>query len=145
MRTITACTWRRQLIVGGVSTFALGTPQLAGFASNAMAMNLPAVSKLVGETIDFVYEDETYRIEILTDTTLRWTKVAGSEGIGESDKEKYIYRTRSSQEIVLVWAEASGLGLTNIFRLKEEATLSTYATTKDRQVFENLGSIKLPT
>ena len=94
--------------------------------------------ELIGRTVLFEYSDETYQIDILTDTTLRWKRVKG-EKVGEGDEERYVY-SRLSEDIILVtWIEEGGPGLSNALNIATQ-TVTTHAN-MGRDVFENPGKL----
>ena len=87
---------------------------------------------------DLNYADETYRIEILDHTRLRWTRTAGPEP-GVTDEERYVATELGEQRWLITWIEATGLGLTSAIDLAT-GQLITHAN-EDRSVFENPGTI----
>ncbi|GAB5447032.1 MoaF-related domain-containing protein [Gymnodinialimonas sp.] len=91
---------------------------------------------LVGASFQFLYSDETYRIDILSEARLRWTRVAG-DNVGQSDEEAYVFDTLSPEIILVTWIEADGLGLSNALNVVD-GTLITHAN-HGREVFQNMG------
>lgn len=92
--------------------------------------------EIVGAEFLFVYSDETYRIEILSETSLRWTREAG-ENTGQSDQESYVFDHLGGDIILLSWIEADGLGLSNAMDVAD-GNLVTHAN-HGREVFQNKG------
>jgi phenolic acid decarboxylase len=94
--------------------------------------------ELLGKTLKFEYASETYRIDVLDETSVRWTRVAG-EDAGRGDTERYVY-SRLSEEIGLItWVEADGLGLSNALNFTA-GVVATHAN-EGREVFENPGKL----
>lgn len=88
---------------------------------------------------DFVYADETYRIELLDDERLRWERIAG-DGAGASDVERYVSGRLDGHRWLITWIEADGLGLSSVVDF-DAATLVTHAN-QGRDVFVNGGSVR---
>ena len=95
-------------------------------------------NELVGKTFQFEYSNETYQIEILTDATLRWTRVKG-ENTGEGDEERYVYSVLEEHLAMLTWIEDGGPGLSNALDFAKH-TVTTHAN-MGRDVFENPGKL----
>ena len=90
----------------------------------------------LGTNFRFIYSDETYRINILSDTSLHWTREVG-DNVGQSDEESYVLDVLSEDLIMLSWVEADGLGLSNVMNLSD-GNLVTHAN-HGRDVFQNRG------
>jgi len=95
---------------------------------------------IVGASFQFIYSDETYRIEVISEKRLRWTREAGNNA-GQSDEETYVFDVLSPEIILLTWIEADGLGLSNVLNLRD-GTLITHAN-HAREVFQNKGQHSL--
>ncbi|ABD56659.1 MoaF-related domain-containing protein [Jannaschia sp. CCS1] len=95
---------------------------------------------IIGVRYGFVYSDETYLIEVLTDTAVRWTRTEGKDA-GQSDTEQYVFSSLTEDMFMLTWIEADGLGLSNVFQLSD-GTLTTHANV-GRDVFVNPGKLNL--
>ena len=91
-------------------------------------------------SFQFIYSDETYRIDVISEKRLRWTRVAG-DNAGQSDEETYVFDVLSPEIILLTWIEADGLGLSNVLNLRA-GTLITHAN-HAREVFQNKGQHSL--
>ncbi len=87
------------------------------------------------------YADETYRIEILDHTRLRWTRTRGAK-TGVTDEESYVATHLGAQRWLITWIEATGLGLTSAIDLSTRQ-LVTHAN-EDRSAFENPGMVTIP-
>lgn len=96
------------------------------------------MDELVGTTLMFGYESETYRVEILDEERLRWTRTAG-EDVGRGDVERYVASPLGEGVFLVTWIEADGLGLSNVIDLPR-GVLTTHAN-QEREVFENPGSV----
>lgn len=72
---------------------------------------------LLENTIRFEYSDQTYRIDLLTNSTLRWTREKG-QNIGEGDEEKYVASQLSDDLVMITWIEKGGPGLSNVLDFK---------------------------
>ncbi|MEM9518804.1 MAG: hypothetical protein AAGA37_05775 [Actinomycetota bacterium] len=94
---------------------------------------------LIGRSVEFVYADETYLIEIVDGETLRWTRTRG-ESVGTTDIERYVWSAIGDHRSMITWIEASGLGLSSVIDL-HTGTLTTHANT-DRDVFVNTGAVR---
>ena len=94
--------------------------------------------ELVGTTVLFEYSDETYQIDILTESTLRWTRTKG-EKVGEGDEERYVYSRLADELILVTWIEDGGPGLSNALDFANH-TVTTHAN-MGRDVFENPGKL----
>ena len=94
--------------------------------------------QLLDTTLRFEYANETYRIEILSKTEIRWTREVG-DPIGQGDTERYVYSRLSENLVMLTWIEADGLGLSNVLDFSEK-TVITHAN-MGRDVFENPGKL----
>ncbi len=92
--------------------------------------------ELIGANFQFIYSDETYRINVLSDTSLRWTREVG-DNVGQSDEESYVLDVLSKDLIILTWVEADGLGRSNVMNLSD-GNLVTHAN-HGRDVFQNRG------
>lgn len=92
--------------------------------------------EIIGTSFRLVYSDETYRIEILSENSLRWTRVAG-DNAGQTDEEDYVFDPVSTEIIMLTWVEADGLGLSSVMNLTN-GSLITHAN-QGRDVFQNKG------
>lgn len=95
---------------------------------------------LVGASFQFIYSDETYRVDVLSKKRLRWTRMAG-DNTGQSDEETYIFDVLSPEIILLTWIKADGLGLSNVLNMHDGA-LTTHAN-HGREVFQNKGQHSL--
>jgi len=95
---------------------------------------------LIGKSVQFEYSDETYRIDILNETSLRWTREKG-ENIGEGDEEKYVISRLSEDLMMLTWIEQGGPGLSNVLNFTKQ-TVTTHAN-MERDVFVNPGKLIL--
>ena len=97
------------------------------------------VHQLIGERFEFVYAEETYLIEILDETSLRWTRTVG-DPVGTSDVERYVWSAVDDTRWMITWIEATGLGLSS---LVDTATgvLTTHANMV-RNVFVNAGEVR---
>ncbi|WP_187432336.1 hypothetical protein ROLI_047520 (plasmid) [Roseobacter fucihabitans] len=93
---------------------------------------------IIGMSFGFVYSDETYGIEVLSQTALRWTRTAG-KNTGQGDTEQYVFSKLTDDMFMLTWVEADGPGLSNILRLTD-GTLITHANI-GRDVFINPGKL----
>ena len=89
---------------------------------------------------DLNYADESYRIEILDHTRLRWTRTAGPEP-GVTDEERYVATELGEQRWLITWIEATGLGLSSVIDFRR-LTLLTHAN-MGRDVFENPGRVEI--
>ena len=94
--------------------------------------------EITGRTLEFHYTDETYRIDVLSETRVRWTRTIGDPQ-GASDEEDYIYSQISRTQGLITWIEADGLGLSNILDF-EALTVTTHAN-MGRAVFRNPGRL----
>lgn len=94
--------------------------------------------EIVGRTFLFEYETESYRIEVVDRTTVRWTQTRGPEE-GKGDIERFILSTLNAQSAAITWIEADGLGVTNILDFKN-LSVTTHANV-GRDVFENIGKL----
>ena len=93
---------------------------------------------IIGKTFLFEYDTEAYRIEVLTQDELRWTKEQG-DNKGETDNESYVFSPIDEHQFMLTWIEATGLGLSNILNLNS-SKLITHANL-NRDVFVNEGKV----
>lgn len=93
----------------------------------------------IGQRLEFVYAEETYRIELLDDATLRWTRTVG-DPVGATDVERYVWSRIDDERWMITWIEATGLGLSSVV---DTATgrLITHAN-DGREVFTNLGEAR---
>ncbi len=91
---------------------------------------------ILGASFRFIYSDETYRIDVLSEKRLRWERVAG-DNAGQSDEETYVFDVLSPDLILLTWIEADGLGLSNVLNVRN-GVLVTHAN-HGRDVFQNKG------
>lgn len=91
---------------------------------------------IVGKNFQLIYSDETYRIDVISESRLRWTREAG-DNAGQSDEETYVFDVLSPEIILLTWIEADGLGLSNVLNVLDGA-LITHAN-HGREVFQNKG------
>ena len=91
-------------------------------------------------TFDFVYADETYRIEVLDAEQLRWTRTVGADP-GTTDIERYVASRLDDGRWLITWVEAPGLGLSSVLDLDAD-TLVTHAN-QGRDVFENPGTLRV--
>lgn len=96
---------------------------------------------LVGKTLSFVYSNETYRIEVLNDSQVRWTQTEGPKS-GQGDTETYVFSALSEDIGLITWIEADGLGLSNALNFAQN-TVTTHAN-QGRDVFENVGRLEIP-
>ncbi len=99
-----------------------------------------AHERIVGTSFKFIYSDETYRIDVISEKRLHWTRVAG-DNAGQSDEERYVFDVLSPEIILLTWIEVDGLGLSNVLNLRD-GTLITHAN-HGREVFQNKGQHSL--
>ncbi|EFL87454.1 hypothetical protein [Ahrensia sp. R2A130] len=95
---------------------------------------------IIGRNFQLIYADETYRIDVISEKRLRWTREAGNN-VGQSDEETYVFDVLSPEIILLTWIEADGLGLSNVLNLRDRA-LITHAN-HAREVFQNKGQHSL--
>ena len=95
-------------------------------------------NELVGRTVLFEYSDETYQIDFLTESTLRWTRIKGNNK-DEGDVERYVYSRLADGLILVTWIEDGGPGLSNAMNFVEH-TVTTHANI-GRDVFENPGTL----
>ena len=91
---------------------------------------------IIGASFRFIYSDETYRIDVLSEKTLRWTREAGGN-VGQFDEEAYVFDQLSAEILMLTWVEADGLGVSNVLNLANRG-LITHAN-QGRDVFQNKG------
>lgn len=94
--------------------------------------------ELIGCMFDFVYADETYRIEVLDEASLRWIRTLGDPA-GTSDVEEYVWSAIDDRRWMITWIEATGLGLSSVVDLGD-GTLLTHAN-DGRDVFVNAGTV----
>ena len=95
---------------------------------------------LIGKTVTFEYSNETYRIEVLSDSQLKWTRTNG-DPVGASDIEAYVFSALAPELVMFTWIEADGLGLSNTLRFSD-MKLVTHASI-GRDVFENAGKFSV--
>lgn len=95
---------------------------------------------LIGKTVTFEYSNETYRIEVQSDSRLKWTRTEG-DPIGASDLEDYVFSVLAPDLVMLTWVETDGLGLSNTLRFSD-MKLVTHALI-GRDVFENAGTFSV--
>lgn len=93
----------------------------------------PAVPRV----FDFVYADETYRIELLDAERLRWERIVGGSA---SDTERYVASRLDADEWLITWIEADGLGLSSVIDFAT-GRLVTHAN-QGRDVFVNAGTVR---
>ena len=104
---------------------------------NARNTQIPVTQQdLNGASFQFIYSDETYRIDIHSEKLLRWTREVG-KNVGQTDEETYVLDQLSDQIVMITWIEADGLGLSNALNL-ENGSLTTHAN-QGREVFQNKG------
>lgn len=92
--------------------------------------------EIVGKNFKFIYSDETYLIEVISKTSVRWTRELGKNK-NQSDTEQYVFSNLTDDIFMLTWVEADGLCLSNVLRLNDN-TLITHANV-GRDVFVNAG------
>ena len=95
---------------------------------------------IVGKTLTFTYTNDTYRIEVTSETKLRWTQLRG-DNPGSGDDEDYVFNELAGGLALITWIEADGLGLSNVLD-PATGTLTTHAN-MGREVFQNLGAFAL--
>lgn len=93
---------------------------------------------LTHQNFRFTYRTETYRIDVLNDTRLRWTCEAG-DNTGNSDEETYIASFPRPGQEMLTWVEADGLALSNLLDWSE-GRVTTHSK-MGREIFENPGKL----
>ena len=91
---------------------------------------------LAGRTIRFEYESETYQVEVLDSTSLRWVQLKGPDE-GKGATETYVQSQLSEETTLVTWVEADGLGLSNALNFTD-MTVTTHAN-MGREVFVNTG------
>ena len=96
--------------------------------------------EVIGKRFQFVYSDETYRIEILSHEKIRWTRIEGDD-VGQGDEESYAYSALADGLVMLSWVEADMLGLSNVLDFVN-ATVTTHAKV-GREVHENPGGLRV--
>ncbi len=94
--------------------------------------------ELIGHSLKFTYSDETYQIEVLNETQIKWTRTVGAS-VGQGDTEAYVYSKLDANIGVITWIEADGLGLSNALNFSE-MTVTTHAN-MGREIFENRGAL----
>ena len=94
---------------------------------------------VVGERLEFIYAEETYLIEVLDATSLRWTRTVG-DPVGTTDDERYVWSAIDDDRWLITWIEATGLGLSSVVDLVD-GTLTTHAN-MGRDVFVNAGHVR---
>lgn len=95
---------------------------------------------IIGKTLEFAYSNETFSIQVLTSSQLKWTRTKG-ENTGAGDTEDYVYSQLTPDIAVMTWIEADGLGLSNALNLSN-MTVTTHAN-MGREVFENAGALRI--
>lgn len=96
--------------------------------------------QLIGKRLDFVYAEETYRVEVLDASSLRWTRTVG-EAVGATDVERYVWSSIDDERWLITWIEATGLGLSSVVDVAR-GTLTTHANS-GREVFTNIGEVRV--
>jgi len=94
--------------------------------------------EIIGRTVLFEYSDESYQIDFLNESTLRWTRVKG-EKVGEGNEERYVYSRLADELMLVTWIEDGGPGLSNALNFAK-LTVTTHAN-MGRDVFENPGKL----
>ena len=112
---------------------------MGGNLTFATYVGLMNHEEIIGERFALVYSNETYQIDIVTETRLRWKRTEG-ENVGQGDEERYVYSRLSDDTILVTWIEADGLGLSNVLRFSD-MTVTTHAN-MGRDVFENCGNLR---
>ncbi len=95
--------------------------------------------QLIGASVEFVYADETYRIDVVGRDRLHWTRTVG-EDTGRGDDETYLCSELDDDVLMLTWIEADGLGLSHVLDFGV-MSLTTHANV-GREVFVNPGRLR---
>lgn len=67
----------------------------------------------VGQTYIYDYGDAKYEVKCLTDSTLHWKCIEGEE-LGKEETDKYYKQELEGNSVFLTWAEADGIGVSQI-------------------------------
>ena len=95
---------------------------------------------ILGKTLTFTYRNDTYRIDVLSDTKVRWEQLRG-EDPGSGDEETYVFSALGGGLGMITWVEADGLGLSNVLDIAA-GTVTTHAK-MGRDVYENPGTLTI--
>ncbi len=93
----------------------------------------------VGHQFEFIYDSETYLVEILDLETLRWTRTHG-DSVGATDVERYVWSSVDEDRWLVTWIEATGLGLSSLVDVANRR-LITHGNS-GRAVFTNTGEVR---
>ena len=97
---------------------------------------MTSAGDVLGPASEIHYETESYLIELLSDTRLRWTRMQGQD-TGVGDEESYVATQLDSHRWMISWVEARGLALSNVIDLSSGVIL-THGS-EGRDVFANPG------
>ena len=95
---------------------------------------------IVGKVISYTYGESIYHVHVLTDSTLYWEAVQGSEK-GVTANEDYKLHRVDNHKIFISWGEENGLSVSQVLDFEKGIVYNHLL--RDRDVSIGMGKIDI--